>query len=98
MDFSTTSSTTVLELKTKKTKYPEARVIDLDDKFNTFEHVAKCLLEIIPGMSEKRSWNLAIQVDKLGLAEVWRGNLEQAELYYDQLVSRGITMAPIEAA
>ena len=98
MEFSTTSPTTVLELKTKKAKYPEARVIVLDDNFNTFEHVANCLLAIIPGMSEKRSWNLAIQVDKSGWAEVWRGNLEQAELYHEQLVSRGITMAPIEAA
>ena len=69
MDFSTTSPTTVLKPKTKKAKYPEARVIVLDDNFNTFEHVANCLLAIIPGMSEKRSWNLAIQVDKSGLVD-----------------------------
>ena len=98
MELSTTSTTTVLEPKTAKQKYPEARVIVLNDNFNTFEHVAKCLLAIIPGMSEKRSWDLAIKVDKSGLAEVWRGNLEQAELYHEQLVSRGITMAPIEAS
>ena len=96
MDFSTTSSTTVLKPKTKKTKYPEARVIVLDDNFNTFEHVAKCLLAIIPGMSEKRSWDLSVEVDKSGSAEVWRGNLEQAELYHEQLVIKGLTMAPIE--
>jgi len=47
-------------------------------------------------MSEKRSWDLTIEVDNSGLAEVWRGNFEQAELYHAQLVSRGITMAPIE--
>ena len=98
MELSTTSTTTVLEPKTAKQKYPEARVIVLNDNFNTFEHVAKCLLAIIPGMSEKRSWDLAIKVDKSGLAEVWRGNLEQAELYHEQLVCKGITMAPIEAA
>ena len=98
MDFSTTSPTTVLEARTKKAKYSEARVIVLDDNFNTFEYVAKCLLAVIPGMSEKRSWNLTIQVDKSGLAEVWRGNLEQAELYHEQLVSMGITMAPIKTA
>ena len=92
------SKGTVLDPKTVKQKYPEARVIVLDDNFNTFEHVANCLLAIIPGMSEKRSWDLAIKVDKVGSAEVWRGNLEQAELYHEQLVSRGITMAPIEAA
>ena len=96
MELSTTSTTTVLEPKTAKQKYPEARVIVLNDNFNTFEHVAKCLLAIIPGMSEKRSWDLAIKVDKLGLAEVWRGNLEQAELYHEQLVNKGLTMAPIE--
>ena len=98
MELSTTSTTTVLEPKKAIQKYPEARVIVLNDNFNTFEHVAKFLLAIIPGMSEKRSWDLAIKVDKSGLAEVWRGNLEQAELYHEQLVSRGITMAPIEAA
>ena len=98
IEFTTTSPTTVLEPKTKKAKNSEVRVIVLNDNFNTFEHVANCLLAIIPGMSEKRSWDLAIKVHKSGLAEVWRGNLEQAELYHEQLVSRGITMAPIEAA
>ena len=96
MDFSTTSPTTVLEPKIKKAKYPEARVIVLDDNFNTFEHVANCLLAIIPGMSEKRSWELAVEVDREGLAEVWRGPFEQAELYHQQLISKGLTMAPIE--
>ena len=96
MELSTTSPTTVLEPKKAKQKYPEARVIVLDDNFNTFQHVANSLKAIIPGMSEKRSWDLAIKVDKSGWAEVWRGNLEQAELYHEQLVSKGLTMAPIE--
>ena len=96
MEFNTSSTTTVLEPKTKSAKYPEARVIVLNDNFNTFEHVANCLLAIIPGMNEKRSWDLAIKVDRSGSAEVWRGNFEQAELYYEQLVSEGLSMAPIE--
>ena len=96
MKSSTTSPTTVLDPKTVKQKYSEARVIVLNDNFNTFEHVANCLLAIIPGMSEKRSWDLAIKVDKSGSAEVWRGNLEQAELYHEQLAGKGLTMAPIE--
>ena len=96
MELSTTSPTTVLEPKTTKQKYPEARVIVLNDNFNTFEHVANCLLIIIPGMSEKRSWGLAIKIDEPGAAEVWRGNLEQAELYHEQLARKGLTMAPIE--
>ena len=72
---------TVLDPKKSKAKYPEARVIVLDDNFNTFKHVANCLLTIIPSMSEKKAWDLTNKVDKTGLAEVWRGNLEQAELY-----------------
>ena len=57
MKFSTNSTTTVLDPKTTKKKYPEARIIVLDDNFNTFEHVT-----IIPGMSERRSWGLAVKV------------------------------------
>ncbi len=90
------SLSTVLDLKKSKAKYPEARVIVLDDNFNTFQHVANCLLTIIPRMSERRAWELTIKVDKKGSAEVWRGNLEQAELYHEQLFSNGLTMAPIE--
>ena len=90
------SFSTVLEEKIDEAKYPEARVIVLDDSFNTFQHVANCLLTIIPGMSEKRAWDLTVKVDNSGSAEVWRGNLEQAELYHEQLVIKGLTMAPIE--
>ena len=90
------STSIVLNPKTAKVKYPEARVIVLDDDFNTFQHVANCLLAIIPGMSERRSWDLAVKVDKIGSAEVWRGPFEQAELYHQQLVNKGLTVAPIE--
>ena len=96
MDQITHSTTTVLDPKTIKNIYPEARIVVLDDNFNSFEHVANCLVTIIPGMSEKRSWELAVEVDREGSAEVWRGPLEQAELYHQQLVSKGLTMAPIE--
>ena len=90
------SPSTVLDQKKSKAKYPEARVIVLDDSFNTFQHVAECILAIIPGMIVKRAWNLTIKVDQSGSEEVWRGNLEQAELYHEQLVSKGLTMAPVE--
>ena len=90
------SLATALDQKKSKEKYSEARVIVLDDSFNTFQHVANCLLAIIPGMSEKKAWDLTIKVDKTGSAEVWRGYLEQAELYHEQLFSKGLTMAPIE--
>ena len=96
MDQITVLPNTVLDSKTTKNKYPEARIIVLDDNFNTFEHVANCLATIIPGLSKKRSWLLAVEVDREGSAEVWRGPLEQAELYHQQLASKGLTMAPIE--
>ncbi len=87
---------TFIDPKKSKTKYPEARVIVLDDNFNTFQHVANCLLTIIPSISKQRAWDLTVKVNKKGSAEVWRGNLEQAELYNEQLFSKGLTMAPIE--
>jgi len=92
------SPSTVLNPKKTKANYSEVRLIVLDDSYNTFQHVANCLVSIIPSMSEKRAWDLTIQVDKSGSAEVWRGNLEQGELYHEQLVCKGLTMAPIEKA
>ena len=96
MKISENLTTPVLDLKKAKKKYPEARIIVLDDNFNTFEHVAICLVRIIPRISEKKSLLLALEVDREGSAEVWRGSFEQAELYHQQLVSKGLTMAPIE--
>ena len=90
------SPSTVLEQNKAKAKYPDAKVIVLDDSFNTFQHVATSLLTIIPDMSEKKAWKLTIKVDNSGSAEVWRGNLELAELYHEQLANKGLTMAPIE--
>ena len=96
MTFQKNSSSKVLDPKISKRKYPEVRIIVLDDNFNTFENVANSLVSIIPAMSEKRSWDIAIKVDREGFAEVWRGPLELAELYHEQLTSKGLTMAPIE--
>ena len=53
MKISDNLTTSVVDPKTTKRKYPEARIIVLHDNFNTFEHVANCLVRIIPGMSEK---------------------------------------------
>ena len=53
MKISDNLTNTVVDPKTTRRKYPEARIIVLDDNFNTFEHVANCLESIIPGISEK---------------------------------------------
>ncbi len=96
MNFSKESTGTLLERVKKTQRYPEARVIVLNDEVNTFEHVVTSLNKIIPGMTEKRAWDLAHKIDRDGSAEVWCGPLEQAELYHQQLVNEGLTMAPIE--
>ena len=84
--------------KTVQKPYPNFKVIVLDDDFNTFQHVADCLVKYIPNMSGDRAWDLAIQIDGQGQAIVWIGPQEQAELYHLQLKRAGLTMAPIEAA
>ena len=96
MVFAYPGTGTVLERAKETVRYPEARVIVLDDDVNTYEHVAKSLCKIIPAMTEERAWKLANKVDNDGSAEVWCGPLEQAELYHLQLVSEGLTMAPLE--
>jgi ATP-dependent Clp protease adaptor protein ClpS len=74
------------------------KVIVLNDDFNTFQHVANCLMKHIPQMTPDRAWNLTNQVHFEGQAIVWTGDLEQAELYHEQLSREGLTMAPLECA
>ncbi|NCS02244.1 MAG: ATP-dependent Clp protease adapter ClpS [Microcystis aeruginosa G13-07] len=81
----------------KKT-YPNYKVIVLNDDFNTFDHVANCLIKHIPDMTTDRAWELTNQVHYQGQAIVWSGPQEQAELYHQQLRREGLTMAPLEAA
>lgn len=84
--------------QTVRKPYPNYKVIVLDDDFNTFDHVASCLMRYIPKMTEELAWNLTNQVHFQGQAMVWAGPLEQAELYHQQLRREGLTMAPLEAA
>ncbi len=79
-------------------QYPNYKVIVLNDDFNTFEHVAKCLVTYIPHMTPDRAWELTNQIHHEGQAIVWVGPQEQAELYHMQLGMEGLTMAPLEAA
>ena len=48
MKISDNLTTSFLDPKTTKRKYPDARIIVHDDNFNTFEHVANCPERIIP--------------------------------------------------
>ena len=86
----------VKERQRVEARYPEGRVIVLDDGHNTFQHVVEVLVRYIPGMNPDRAWELAHQIDGQGSAVVWSGPLEQAELYHQQLAAQGLTMAPVE--
>ena len=70
MTFATPGSAPVLERTKETKKYPEARVIVLNDDVNTFQHVVDCLCKIVPGMNEERAWNLAHQIDGQGSGTV----------------------------
>jgi len=76
--------------------YPHYRIIVLDDDVNTFQHVVKCLVTFLPGLTRDRAWAMAQEVDGEGSAVVWTGPQEQAELYHGQLGHHGLTMAPLE--
>jgi ATP-dependent Clp protease adaptor protein ClpS len=72
------------------------RVIVLNDDHNTFDHVARTLARVIPGVSVERGYGIADQIHNRGQAIVWSGHQEPAELYWEQLNDAGLTMAPLE--
>jgi ATP-dependent Clp protease adaptor protein ClpS len=72
------------------------RVIVRNDDHNTFDHVAACLVRYIPGMTADQGYAIAERIHTTGLALVWTGHKEAAELYWEQLRDAGLTMAPLE--
>jgi ATP-dependent Clp protease adaptor protein ClpS len=72
------------------------KVIVLNDDHNTFEGVAAALAAVIPGTSYDGGMELALRIHNTGQAVVWSGLQEPAELYWQQLDARGLTMAPLE--
>ena len=72
------------------------RVIVLNDNHNTFDHVAKTLARVVPGISLEQGHRIADTIHNSGQACVWTGPREPAELYWDQLKQAGLTMAPLE--
>lgn len=74
------------------------RVIVLNDNHNTFDHVARTLARVIPGVSVDHGYQIADRIHNSGKAIVWTGQKEVAELYWEQLNGAGLTMAPLEHA
>jgi len=76
--------------------YGEAvHIVVLNDNHNTFEGVAAALSQYLPGVSYEKGMALATTIHNNGSARVWSGPREQAELYWEQLGSAGLTMAPL---
>jgi ATP-dependent Clp protease adaptor protein ClpS len=71
-------------------------VIVLNDDHNTFDHVAKTLARVIPGVTVDDGYRFADRIHNSGQAIVWSGPRETAELYWEQLEGAGLTMAPLE--
>jgi ATP-dependent Clp protease adaptor protein ClpS len=71
-------------------------VIVKNDDHNTFDHVARTLTRVVPGISLDRGYRIADQIHNAGSAVVWSGEREPAELYWEQLAAAGLTMAPLE--
>jgi ATP-dependent Clp protease adaptor protein ClpS len=71
-------------------------VIVLNDNHNTFQGVAFALSSVLPGIDYDAGMRLADRIHNTGLAIVWSGEQEQAELYWEQLRGYGLTLAPLE--
>jgi ATP-dependent Clp protease adaptor protein ClpS len=72
------------------------RVIVRNDDHNTFDHVARTLQRVIPGVTLEVGYGMAERIHNTGQAIVWSGQKEPAELYWEQLKAAGLTMAPLE--
>ncbi len=70
-------------------------IIVRNDDHNTFDGVAMVLSRTLPGVSLDRGYEYANEIHNSGLATVWTGQLEPAELYWEQLADFGLTMAPL---
>jgi ATP-dependent Clp protease adaptor protein ClpS len=72
------------------------RVVVLNDDFNTFDHVAETLAQVIPGVTLAEGYRFADRIHNNGCAIVWSGPRDDAEIYWQQLDAAGLTMAPLE--
>jgi ATP-dependent Clp protease adaptor protein ClpS len=72
------------------------KVIVRNDDHNTFDHVARTLAGVLPGVNLDQGYAFAEQIHHGGLAIVWSGHREAAEHYWELLRAAGLTMAPLE--
>ncbi|HET9075185.1 MAG TPA: ATP-dependent Clp protease adaptor ClpS [Solirubrobacteraceae bacterium] len=72
-------------------------VVVLNDRHNTFDHVAETLAGTIPGMTLADGYRTANAIHTRGLAIVFSGPREDAEDLWETLDDAGLTLAPLES-
>lgn len=72
----------------KTKRQPQYSVIVLNDDLHTYEYVEEALSRIC-GHSRDAAHRLALEIDSTGMAAVWRGTMELAELKRDQIIGFG---------
>lgn len=75
--------------QTKTKRQPQYAVIVLNDDLHTYDYVVDALSRIC-GHSLEQAYRLAVQIDSTGLAAVWSGSMEVAELKRDQILGFGL--------
>jgi len=70
-------------------------IIVNNDDHNTFDGVATVLSRTLPGVTLDMGYQFANEIHSSGSAIVWSGQLEPAELYWEQLNEFGLTLAPL---
>ena len=73
---------------TRTKRQPQYTVIVLNDDLHTFTYVIDALCRIC-GHSAEEAYRLALEVDSQGMAAVWTGAMEVAELKRDQIIGFG---------
>lgn len=74
--------------KPRTKRQPQYSVIVLDDDLHTYTYVVEALSRVC-GHSQEQAYRLAVEIDKTGLAAVWTGAMEIAELKRDQILAFG---------
>lgn len=74
---------------TRTKRQPQYSVIVLNDDLHTFDYVIEALCRIC-GHSAQEAMRLAVEIDGKGMAAVWTGTMELAELKRDQIIGFGI--------
>ena len=74
--------------KPQTKRQPQYTVIVLNDDLHTFDYVIEALSRIC-GHSLETARRLAQEIDSNGLAAVWSGSMEVAELKRDQIIGFG---------